>query len=78
MWLRLYRKREVIHSEDLFGICNRNDPNQRVRNYNQYQPIVNLSQEGDVYKIYGRSGGGGGHDGTSGRGGVGGHALRLC
>ena len=61
LWLRLYRGEELIHDQDLFGICQRNDPNQKTREYGIDKEIVSKATAGDTYKIYGRSGGGGGH-----------------
>ena len=61
LWLRLYRGNQMIHEQDIFGICQRNDQNQRKRKYGVFDEIVNKAMIGDTYKIFGRSGGGGGH-----------------
>ena len=45
----------------MFGICNRNDPNQKQREYNSDHDIVKMAVPGDTYQLFGRSGGGGGH-----------------
>ena len=60
LFIRLFRNGSLIHTEDIFGICNRSN-GQKNKSYGSNDQIVQKAEIGDNYKIFGRSGGGGGH-----------------